>query len=204
MKHTDILNTLIAKHNYQSYLEIGVQNRNNNFDQINCRCSVGVDPEPTNPDLTDIFIGTSDEYFNSEQSKRNTFDLIFIDGLHTAEQVKKDFENALTILNPGGAIMLHDCNPTDKAWTSIPRGTQKIWTGDVYKFASFMSMYMNRYLTVDTDFGCMIIRPRFVEGKYDGFNNIHPIPEISWKEFDAKRNELLNLISVEQFKVLYK
>ena len=39
------------------------------------------------------------------------FDLIFIDGLHLANQVQKDIENSLKFIKDEGFIVLHDCNP---------------------------------------------------------------------------------------------
>lgn len=198
--HTDILNYLADKYKLQSYLEIGVQNPANNFDKINCINKWGVDPELNIPGS--VFGMTSDKYFELSEHFTAKFDLIFIDGLHHWEQVKKDFENALKRLSPGGFIMLHDCNPEKEEWTVRPRGLQKVWTGDVYKFASVVSMYMNPYLTVNIDFGCMVVRPRFSNGKYDGFNNIHPLPEITWKKFNSDRSNLLELVTVDRFKEL--
>ena len=40
-----------------------------------------------------------------------TFDVIFIDGLHLADQVEKDIDNALKFIKEDGFIILHDVNP---------------------------------------------------------------------------------------------
>jgi predicted O-methyltransferase YrrM len=66
--------------------------------------AIGVDP---NQGVT--LRMTSDEFFAANQF---TFDIVFIDGLH--DQVAKDIENSLRVLNPGGIIVMHDCNPTTK------------------------------------------------------------------------------------------
>lgn len=52
------------------------------------------------------------EQNSSEFFKHNTltFDVIFIDGDHSYEGVLEDFQNALTVLNPEGCIILHDIN----------------------------------------------------------------------------------------------
>lgn len=42
------------------------------------------------------------------QSKQIQFDLIFIDGLHDYDSVKRDFNEAVKILSPNGVILLHD------------------------------------------------------------------------------------------------
>ena len=51
---------------------------------------------------------TSDDYFSNHDEK---FDIIFIDGLHEGQQVKRDIENSLNVLNKNGHILLHDMNP---------------------------------------------------------------------------------------------
>ena len=154
---TDLLNFLAEKYNMEHYLEIGVQVPELNFDRIKIRHKISVDPDP---EARAIFCETSDQFFahwkpvetievTSRDSKKREFlrsdqrfDLIFIDGLHTAEQVKKDFENALKILSPNGFIVLHDCNPLKEEHTIVPRPTKTgHWNGDVYKFVCSMPKY---------------------------------------------------------------
>jgi len=55
--------------------------------------------------ITKIIKETSDDFFllNTE-----TFDLIYIDGSHYYEDVKKDFKNSLKILNKGGILICDD------------------------------------------------------------------------------------------------
>ncbi len=48
---------------------------------------------------------TSDKYF--EQCKTE-YDIIFIDGLHTYKQVKKDIDNAWKFIKSGGILIGHD------------------------------------------------------------------------------------------------
>jgi hypothetical protein len=55
---------------------------------------------------------TSDEFFQSEFGKA-THDIIFIDGLHTFEQVIKDFSHASLRLANGGIILIDDVIPSD-------------------------------------------------------------------------------------------
>ena len=43
-----------------------------------------------------------------------TFDLIFLDGDHSSQAVYKEVSRALTLLNPGGVILLHDYYPDTK------------------------------------------------------------------------------------------
>lgn len=184
---TDLLNHLAKKHNLNSYLEIGVQVPELNFDRIVCKNKIGVDPDPK---AKATFVCTSDEFF--EQNKR-TYDLVFIDGLHTAEQVQKDFENALKALSPNGFIVLHDCNPKKEEHTLVPRPTKTgTWNGDVYKFASTLGVN-DGYCTVDIDNGCGVFR-NGIE-KYNPFNP----PKIFWNYFNENRKQLLNIISWDEF-----
>jgi hypothetical protein len=130
---TDLLNHLATKYDLKRYLEIGVQVPALNFDKIKCEYKVGVDPDPM---AMTTYTMTSDQFFKTF-AHQHVFDLIFIDGLHTAEQVRKDFENALKILSPKGFIVMHDCNPEKEEHTIVPRPRPTgHWNGDVYKFAS--------------------------------------------------------------------
>ena len=72
---------------------------------------------------------TSDDFFKQNKS---TFDLIFIDGLHVYEQVLKDIENSLKVLNDNGVILIHDCLPA-KIWHQTIPQTHSSWNGDVWK-----------------------------------------------------------------------
>lgn len=155
--HTQLLNDLIEKHNLKSYLEIGVQNPANNFDKIVCDYKIGVDPDVNG---IGIYMGTSDNYFSMLDSldvRYIPFDLIFIDGLHRAGQVKHDFENSLRYLSDNGFILIHDVLPENEEGTVVPRQTKR-WWGDVYKFAMTMEQYSGiDFKTFNIDEGCMLI-----------------------------------------------
>ena len=53
----------------------------------------------------EIFRKTSDEFFNKNSNK---FDLIYIDGNHLFEFVKRDIDNSLKFLKDNGVIILDD------------------------------------------------------------------------------------------------
>jgi predicted O-methyltransferase YrrM len=61
-----------------------------------------------------------------------TFDLIFIDGLHEAAQVTIDIQNSLRRISPRGTVVCHDVNPKRKAEQTFPRRIRH-WTGDCWK-----------------------------------------------------------------------
>jgi SAM-dependent methyltransferase len=152
MNRTELINYLLQQRHGTSYLEIGVGNRQENFAHVRCEHKVGVEPKPGV-----IFQGTSDEFFAYRQ---RTFDVIFIDGLHTEEQVLRDIANAYRCLAPGGVIVLHDCMPPD-AWHQ--RGPEAFregenWTGTVWKAAlREFNRAQYRCTLLDMDWGCGVI-----------------------------------------------
>lgn len=190
MIRTDIINHLIQKFGYKSYLEIGIQN-GINFKRIVCKYKIGVDPEP-NIQLMGIYKMTSDQFF---KQNKNTFDIIMIDGLHHADQVYRDIVNSLGCLSKNGTVVCHDMNPTNKEMQEVPRKV-KIWTGDGWKAWVRLEMKGVEKFVVDTDFGVGVIKPHGqVEINYD-----KSMQEFSYEYLEENRKELLNLITVQEFK----
>ena len=111
---TDLLNLICEIRKPQRYLEIGIQS-GENFKAVNCPVKVGVDPDPNVEYQTGLWRFTSDQFFEDwgrVGSRPNyPFDLIFIDGDHSAEQTDKDIGNAILHLNKGGLIVCHDARP---------------------------------------------------------------------------------------------
>jgi len=155
--HTQLLNALIEKYNLKSYLEIGVQSTQQNFDKIKAPLRIGVDPDvKDNPVVFDM---GSDEFFDGMDKWTNIteWDLIFIDGLHTADQVKRDFENSLRCLSDNGFILIHDVLPENEVGAMVPRETKQ-WWGDVYKWAMTIGKYKGvAFKTFNIDNGCMLV-----------------------------------------------
>jgi len=181
MTRTEIINYLVDLYGYKTYLEIGVDNPNVNFNRVKARIKTGVDP---NVNTTHKI--TSDQFFSTN---KQTFDIIFIDGLHHHDQVIRDIQNALNFLNTNGTIVVHDCNPTTEAMQQVPR-VQGEWTGDVWKAwihfrkDSNLSMYV-----LDTDYGVGIIRK----------GSQVPIKEHSfhYSDFAQHKRNWLNLVPVK-------
>jgi hypothetical protein len=84
MTRTDIINSFIIKYGYKSYLEIGVENPNNNFNKvIDVPSKHGVDPQWLQlPSFGKKHNCTSDSFF--KKWGKGTVDIIFIDVLHTS------------------------------------------------------------------------------------------------------------------------
>lgn len=186
MTRTDIIQSLIYNHKATKYLEIGISNREN-FDKIICGYKIGVDPEPM---AKATFCITSDEFF---KINTETFDVIFVDGLHHSDQVYKDIINSLKILNEGGVIVCHDMNPLKEEHQVIPF-TNGLWNGDCWK--AFVQLRQERsdleMYTINTDHGCSIIQ--------NGSQKVLPKNiKLTFKEFDKNRKEWLNLIDTGTF-----
>ena len=122
-KRYEVINKIIFKKNYKTYLEIGCF-ENENFNNILIEKKIGVDPV-SGGTIKD----TSDNFF---KNNKENFDLIFIDGLHYYHQVKKDIINSLKFLNKDGVIILHDCVPLKIRDQMIPRSHGN-WNGDTWK-----------------------------------------------------------------------
>lgn len=195
MNRTDIINALITKIGAVSYLEIGVDN-GVNFNNIRCRSKTGVDPVDHGV-ITNgrIVQATSDEFFS-----RNTelFDVVFVDGLHHADQVERDICNSLNVLKPGGFVICHDMNPQSEQAQVIPF-THGHWNGDCWKaFVRLRSKLTGiEMATIDTDEGCGII-----------WHQADAIPisvseELTYANLEKNRNTWLNIMTVDQFKTKF-
>ncbi len=186
MTRTDIIQLLIDKIKAKSYLEIGVSG-GENFQTIRCENKVGVDPELTSP--ATIFL-TSDEFF---KQNKDTFDVIFVDGLHHADQVLRDIIHSLKILNEGGYIVCHDMNPEKEEHQIIPF-TGGTWNGNCWE--AFVQLRQERsdlkMCVVNTDHGCGIIQ----KGKQE---LLEINKKVNYKNFNKNRKEWLNLIEVTDF-----
>jgi len=138
--HEQYITGLIKEANPQSYLEIGI-GTGKHFASVPIEDKEFADPAVNGLD--------SDTFFDQNNRK---FDLIFIDGLHHADQVERDILNAWNACNIGGHILVHDVLPENEGMTIVPRA-QKEWTGDVYKtWLSLLQKYGEK-LTVRTETG---------------------------------------------------
>ena len=140
-----------------------------------------------------VHVGMSSDLFFKQNGK--TYDVIFIDGLHTEEQVLKDVTNALKFLNKNGTIVLHDCVPENEFMQrNIPKDDgQGPWTGTVWR--AFVYLRMTRsdlaMAVVDCDFGVGLIR-RGYQAVYETDN------EINYALFEKDKKTMLNLIPPEE------
>jgi SAM-dependent methyltransferase len=204
---TEVINKLLRRFNRPTtYLEIGVRDPEDNFVKISSEQKFSVDPGFEVQENKADFPCTSDVFFRRLKSREwkgvpDQFDLIFIDGLHTAEQADRDIANSLEILAEGGFIVMHDCNPPTE-WHAreefrfgrSPAG--KYWNGTSWK--AFLKWRKNKDVyscCVDTDWGVGIISKKFLLGKATSLANEF----YEYKVFEAHRKEFLNLLTMEEF-----
>ncbi len=193
VQRMQLINYLIERNGYKKYLEIGVRT-GTCISQINAPHKDGVDPAPSK--FTNYQM-TSDDFF-AKLDKSYKYDIIFVDGLHHDYQVYKDILNGLNHLSESGVILCHDMNPPfeicQRKEVVIPS-----WNGDCWKaFAKLRSERKDLVMyTVDTDWGVGVIK----RGKQDVIN----IPEeLDYEYLERNRNEILNLITVNQFYKIFK
>jgi hypothetical protein len=140
----------------RTYLEIGVA-RGVTFRSVTMAERTGVDPSFRFDTLaladasTTLIPETSDRFFAALLADR-MYDVVFLDGLHTAEQTYRDLCNTLMHAHPRTAILLDDTLPSDP-WSAIPdrarsvrlRGLQSPdgvpWHGDVYRVVALIHAF---------------------------------------------------------------
>lgn len=208
---SQLINYLIKTYNFKTYLEIGLDD-GYNFKRIECESKESVDPyfqdDHSKYDLTfndDLpyeiksmltYRMTSDDFF---KQNTKTYDIIFIDGLHTEEQVGRDIINSIKVLNDNGLIVVHDCLPKSKEAQMIPR-IQGEWNGTVWKAIVELTKQGIDIKIWEGDYGCAIIKKTTDEAK------LH-YPEESkytWEEFVNYRDKLINVIDTKTLKDEFK
>ena len=182
-----VLNALAARKPDAAYLEIGCF-RNEMFDALPLSKKVGVDPEQGG-----TIRATSDAFFASNTER---FDLIFIDGEHSYDQVHRDVANALKAINPGGWIALHDMLPRNWIEQHNPPVRYGAWCGDGWKVAfELMQTEGIDFRIVKVDHGVGVIRVEkpgtdladlgqaIGDAQFPYFYENHPrLPLVSWEE----------------------
>lgn len=194
IRHTEMINSIIAARGYQSYLEIGLGN-GRNFQNINVKHKTGVDPKLPSRNLSSgqWLRASSDGFFEGNDQ---IYDFIFVDGLHHYDQALRDILNSLQILSPEGTIMVHDCNPPSQEAQQVPR-TTRLWTGDVWKaWVELRSDPTIHQLCTYEDYGCGILEPGYQKPlKVD-----YPL---TYQRLNENREEWLNLIDWEDYENNY-
>ena len=184
---TEIMQKIINKKDFKSYLEIGCF-EDENFSAIKIKNKIGVDPESGGTHRM-----TSDKYFQTNNDK---FDIILIDGLHTYDQVRKDIFNSIERLNPNGVIIMHDCLPA-KIWNQVVPRIYHYWNGDVWKAIVEMRTLKNYdTYTCFADHGLGVIFKRENKNKLD--INFQNFKELKFSDYYYNQHKFMNIISVDR------
>ncbi len=187
----DLIEYLINKNNYKNYLEIGCD-QNQLFSKVKIENKTGVDPVNGGNVRK-----TSDAFFKENKSR---FDIIFIDGLHTYKQVKKDILNSIYHLEKKGMILVHDCMPDSLGKQAVPRYKMQ-WNGDVWKAIVDLRQQENLDIyTCEIDQGIGII----TNNKNTSILKLDkPIRKLKFEDYFYNYKEYMRVISLEKFKELF-
>jgi hypothetical protein len=147
-----VVNRLLAGTPDGRYLEIGCAG-NDLFDAVMCAEKVGVDPVRGGTHRM-----TSDAFFATWRGEG--FDVVFIDGLHLYDQVRRDLDGALKVLKPGGWIAIHDMLPRDWLEEHVPQIRTRGWTGDGWKVAfELLGSSDVEFRLLVLDHGVVVVKP---------------------------------------------
>lgn len=205
----EIINYLLSEFKKETtYLEIGVRNPDDNFNKIKATNKYSVDPGLEFDDNPVDFPFTSDVFFDKLKSSNVLhedikFDVIFIDGLHLADQVWKDIMNAELYLSENGFIILHDCNPPTEwharenySYNQTP--SRSFWNGTTWKaYYKYRCAGQKGAKCIDTDWGVGILSDRLDKEDMKMDNTF-----FEFHELNTNRQEHLGLISFEDLKRL--
>ena len=222
MNRLNVIQLIIDAKRAKNYLEIGVST-GWLFFKIKASQKIAVDPYFAFPWFNKIrryfrlhpaiyFETTSDTFFEKYSKTLNDIggiDVAFVDGLHTYEQAYTDVLNCLKYLNPGGVILMHDCNPPNEAcaWPAkniveyrklastgqIP-GYLNSWNGDVWKaIVRLRSEHKDLVVgTLDLDWGIGFVY-RGKPKEQLNFNK-EEIDKLTYSDLSQGRTQLLGLL----------
>jgi len=220
----DVVHHLAQRFGYRRYLEIATATTGQSYGKVDrsrfedCRrllyntpadFSDGAAIDYVCPGL-DIAAGLA-----AIAAQRRRFDIVFVDPWHFYEPSRRDVAAAFALVEPGGAVVVHDCRPPS-ADIAQPEHQPGDWCGVTYK--AYLDHVLGRtdlrYLTVDTDYGCGVIRKaplplgqrlavrfgrrrlRRAVAQWQSFGSDYAA---AWRYFDANHVSLLKLVSVEAF-----
>jgi len=181
----DLINKLLSKSDGPdtNYLEIGIDYRNN-LDRI-----VAGTKDTVDPFREAKYKMTSDEFFTLRPE--SMYDVIFIDGLHTRDQVHKDVINSLIRIKSNGYVVCHDCSP----WG--PEVLSPMMGGTCWEAIAQLRLRPDLDIyTVDIDTGVSVITDNSNTNPVD--SSILPL-EFTYEYVSKHRHKLLNLISYEEY-----
>lgn len=210
LSKTEIVNALARKRGFSSYLEISTGKAGDHFVDVDrtqlttCHRLMYRCPDDYADGLEIDFrtrgVGIG-QFFDEVRYRGTKYDIMLVDSSHTYECSMRDLSYALSALVDGGILVVHDCDPPGESGVT---------------YAAFVDFVLGRddidYYTVDTDFGCGVIKKRRPLPSPD---RISAVPEteglrLFWEAirgdetlryvgFKKRKRELLRMISVREF-----
>lgn len=197
-----IINALLKQTQKRRYLEVGVRNLEDNFNRIQADFKVCVDPGYEAKVNYATYPVTSDQFFDQlfgEELKieHRQFDVIFLDGLHLADQLYRDIRNALKAIADPGFIVLHDCNPPTLHHARENFRDQSpatgYWNGTCWKaYQRIRTETDKKCFVVDVDWGVGVIVNHDENPAYRLPFDANPFYEFN--VMNANRKAILNLV----------
>jgi len=211
----EIVNALVTKNGYESYLEICTSETGGRYWRIDkkrlrvCHRLLYRCPQEF-ADGEEITFRSADDSIENLLNAGLTYDVVFVDSWHTFDCSMRDLETGLSVLREGGVMVVHDCFPRKEFAGPVFYGG--CWSGVTY--AAYVEFLLSRrelfYCTVDTDYGCGVVKKiRRDEACKPPYGVTDVIVE-QWRSkrsrgddmfdfFYNHRRELLNLVSAEEF-----
>ena len=204
------VNAVVERLPSSRYLEIGVA-RGTTFFQVNANYKVAVDPRfrfdprerDDHPHETYHPI-SSDNYFAQAIGNNESFDLIFLDGLHTYAQTLRDFLSSMALAHQRTLWLIDDTVPTSaiaadpdlqrvrQVRSQLGQGEDQTWMGDVFKVVAFIDSFLPQFTCLTTEnhgqtFVLPIPRPEVLPR----FNSLEAIDRLDYLDAVLLRQTLL-------------
>ena len=220
----EIIGHLAARHGFSRYLELCTATTGNLYDRLdrtvlttahrliyNCPADfddgLGVDFRAEGFDI--------DSCLSEIRIRGQRYDIILVDPFHDYACSWRDLAAAFELVEAGGFLVVHDCLPADRAMAAPEYSTGE-WCGVTYKaYLDFVVSRRLDYQTVDTDYGCGIIRkPRLRDlwarargllasrrhrGLWQEWRAIGDDFDRAFSFLEAHKEPLLRLIGAEEF-----
>ncbi len=199
----EIIGRLAAQHGFTRYLELCTSTTGNCYRNLDRQ----VLPNPHRlmyncpADFDDgLVIDFRSESFDISQclsgmrGNKLRYDIILVDGWYEYDCSYRDLRVAFDLLDEGGMLVVHDCLPPNIA-VAAPRWIPGEWSGVTYKaYLDFVYERRLDYCTVDTDYGCGIIRKLARRSRWARFLGVIDssfLDPSSRRRADRRRRKLL-------------